>query len=616
MDQPLPLDLPAGVYANGTEQEAKGRWMIADLIRWYEGRMRPVGGWTRFTSTPLPEPARGILSWRRNDGLPFAAWGTASHLYETSGSLNNDITPGLSPPSIVSIATATTGGTLAANTYYYVVTALNANGETLASMEVKITTTGSTSANTISWNLPVPGATSYRIYRGTATGAENVYYTKTPGTSVSFVDTGATSASGTPPTLNGAVSLTAGNVDALIGGFGSEGYGTGQYGESTSSAVLADATTWDLDSFGQVLLGVSSTDGSLYQWDAQAEPNRASLVVATGSTPTPSGAIGMFVTDDRMCVMLGPNNSPNELVWSNQGDYTMWDVNVNTTAGDLQLKSHGRILAGCKMLGTNLIWTDADVHTMTYVGYPFIYGTQRAGSNCGLIARKAFAGMVNFAAWMGDQAFYMYNGVVQELKSDVRKAVFDNMNVSQKSKVCCGVNSNYSEIWWFFPSTNSLENDSYCYWNFKDNHWGLGIGAFGRTAWIDKEVWPFPIACGADYNMYEQESGWLAGGLSRNSMVKAVSGPIDLNNGLRIFEGNQMLYDTNDGTGAVALSMLTKYTPNGVETTWGPYLMRSDGYTDCRFNGRQFKMSLAQTTDGLWQWGNLRILGGATGGQR
>ena len=40
------LRLPAGVARNGTEYQNKGRWIDAQLVRWFEGTMRPVGGWT------------------------------------------------------------------------------------------------------------------------------------------------------------------------------------------------------------------------------------------------------------------------------------------------------------------------------------------------------------------------------------------------------------------------------------------------------------------------------------------------------------------------------------------------------------------------------------------
>ena len=104
-------------------------------------------------------------------------------------------------PVQAAATTLTTGGTdLAESTaYYYVVTALNALGETVKSNEQTVTTgLGTTNSNTISW-AAITGATGYRIYRGTAAGAENVYYQV--GAVASYVDTGAASTAGTPPIL-------------------------------------------------------------------------------------------------------------------------------------------------------------------------------------------------------------------------------------------------------------------------------------------------------------------------------------------------------------------------------------------------------------------------------
>jgi hypothetical protein len=98
--------------------------------------------------------------------------------------------------------TSTTGGTLAAGTYFYVVTAILSTGETVASNEVSITTTGTTSSNTITWTAPLGmTVTGYRVYRGTSTGAENVFYA--PGNVLTFTDTNAASTGGTPPTDTG-----------------------------------------------------------------------------------------------------------------------------------------------------------------------------------------------------------------------------------------------------------------------------------------------------------------------------------------------------------------------------------------------------------------------------
>jgi hypothetical protein len=102
----------------------------------------------------------------------------------------------LATPSGVS-ATVTSGGTLAAGTYYYVVTALDSSSLSSAkSTEVSCTVDGSTTnACQISWNA-VSGAAKYRVWRGTSSGAENQYFETT---ATSYTDTGTSGTSGTPP---------------------------------------------------------------------------------------------------------------------------------------------------------------------------------------------------------------------------------------------------------------------------------------------------------------------------------------------------------------------------------------------------------------------------------
>ncbi|WP_176307820.1 hypothetical protein [Burkholderia ambifaria] len=498
----FPIDLPPGVVANGTEYEAKGRWRKAELLRWYNGHMRPVGGWQRFTAQPLSEPARALLTWRDNVGSARAAIGTANHLYYTGGGVITDITPtGLAP----------------------------------------------------------------------------------------------------------------GHVDAYIGtGYGSGPYSAETYGTPRQGASkITGATTWSLDNFGQDLLALDSDDGKLYSWSPTTQTPTAVLV-----QNAPTHASAMFVTTERMVVMLGVGSNPREIMWCHQDDYTNWTPDETTTAGDLQLHSNGIPMAGIRMPGTHLIFTDTDVHSLNYVGYPYIYGTQLLSSNCGLIAPKALAATTNFACWMGNRNFYVYNGVVQVLPSDVSEAVFDILNVQQKSKICAGINSTFNEVWFFFPSANSKENDSYCFWNWKENHWGLGIGVLGRTAWSDREVWPFPIAAGSDKNLYEMESGWTDAGLSRLGKYAALSGPIDIGSGDNVVSVTQVLPDTNVGQGQVNLNFITKQTPNGQPFEYGPYAMRlDDGYTDVRFTGRQIQIEIEPVQDGLFQFGALR-LDGKAGGRR
>jgi len=89
----VPLDIPAGVYRNGTEYESKGRWFDTNLVRWREGRLEPVGGWLKFDESPIDGKARSILTWRGNDSARYIAVGTHTKLYASQGGSMYDITP-------------------------------------------------------------------------------------------------------------------------------------------------------------------------------------------------------------------------------------------------------------------------------------------------------------------------------------------------------------------------------------------------------------------------------------------------------------------------------------------------------------------------------------------
>lgn len=121
-------------------------------------------------------------------------------------------TPG--PTNLVPTPSGT-GGTLPAGVYYYMVTAIGANGETIASNEVTVTLTGATSSVALAWTAAA-GATAYKIYRGSTPSAE-VLLASPGGTGTTYTDTGA-AAPGTAivPTnavgVHASVAGSAGNV--------------------------------------------------------------------------------------------------------------------------------------------------------------------------------------------------------------------------------------------------------------------------------------------------------------------------------------------------------------------------------------------------------------------
>lgn len=105
----LPLDIPPGVLRNGTDLEQSGRWRDANLVRWRDGSLRPIGGWRVRNATAYDNPPRGMLAWQDLSGDRRIAAGTADKLFVTSAS---GTTTDISPADLVAgdvVATVNTG---------------------------------------------------------------------------------------------------------------------------------------------------------------------------------------------------------------------------------------------------------------------------------------------------------------------------------------------------------------------------------------------------------------------------------------------------------------------------------------------------------------------------
>lgn len=150
------------------------------------------------------------------------------------------------PAPVFNLSTATTGGTLAAGTYWFVVTASNTNGECLAfggsTPTGDITTTGTAAipsivttgtTSTITFNVPrVPSATVYNVYCALQAGAptNGQLWKQTPvatyfGSSTALNDSGGfgqgyiTVTLSAPPTSSGtaySATVTAGNTSIVV----------------------------------------------------------------------------------------------------------------------------------------------------------------------------------------------------------------------------------------------------------------------------------------------------------------------------------------------------------------------------------------------------------------
>lgn len=488
----VPLAIKPGVYRNGTDYQSKSRWRDASLIRWYEGTMRPVGGWRKRSSSQLTGLCRGILAWRTNANARWIAVGTHSKLFvmNEAGTLT-DITPS---------------------------------------------------------------------------------------------------------------GFTAGSANATLNlAYGGGPYGLFSYGTPRAdTGTVTPATTWTLDNWGEYLLACSSADGKIYEWQL----NTGSDGVALANAPVSNKAV--LVTAERFVFALGAGGNARKVQWCDQENNTLWTPAITNQAGDIELESVGSIVAGKRLRGVNLIFTDVDVHTAQYQGPPFVYGFERIATGCGLIAPQAVAAVESVAYWWSPSGFFMYDGFVRPINCDVLDYVTNNLSQPQRSKVYAVANNQFGEIWWFYPSVNNTENDSYVVYNYREQHWT--IGSLARTAGTDRGVFNYPLMVSPDGYIYEQEVGVTYDGAT----PFAQTGPIEFGNGDRIMVARQLIADEKM-QGSVGVQFKTRFTPLGSEVV-KTYTIDSP-YTPVRFSGRQVEMKVTGDSMTDWRVGTMR-LDAVAGGER
>lgn len=98
MEQLLPLDIPPGIRSNGTTYQAKGRWNAGNFVRFFNGTIQPIGGWTArsLSGATISGVPRAMVSYLRQTGssnTPVLIVATTRGLYAIVSNVVSDITP-------------------------------------------------------------------------------------------------------------------------------------------------------------------------------------------------------------------------------------------------------------------------------------------------------------------------------------------------------------------------------------------------------------------------------------------------------------------------------------------------------------------------------------------
>ena len=591
----LKLTYQPGFHRETTRYTEEGKWFDGDKVRFREGRPENIRGWSKRVTTPFDGTARDLLVWSDNQTERLAAFGTEQKLYAYEGTDNVDITPIVTTTALVSAFSVASGSPLVN------VSSAAHNREVLDWILISSTTT-------IGGNI-VLGTDTYDVV--SVADVNHYIISATQAASVTETSAGAGSQS---------FLIKSGEFIAIAGlGFGADVYNAGvsvtgvrAWNRPTSTSPFTfENAQWSLDNFGEDLLACRR-GGQIYFWDRSdgATPQRATLVTAS-----PANIRSILVSpNDRHVIALGSTGiddtfSPLRVRWSDQEDFNNWTPSVSSTSGEVELTDGTRIIGGVRSRNQINIWTDKSMYGMTFVGNPFVFQFRQLGTNCGLLGQHACVDYDGRAFWMSDDNFYSFDGQVRNLRSTVRRYIFDDINFSQLDKVYAGVNSEFKEIIWLYPSAASEECDSYVIYNPEEDHWVYGTCKW--TTYQDRSVFNNTITTGSDSYLFDNEPFNIFTGDGETIPNFVESSDFDFEDGMDIIFIDRIIpdFDMNDGT--LAIKITTKQFPTGPETVKGPYYINSGTRkVDLRARGRQARVRVsAASNNGSWRWGAVRISG-------
>jgi len=283
------------------------------------------------------------------------------------------------------------------------------------------------------------------------------------------------------------------------------------WGEATTSGsgIGLQLRLWSQSNYGQDLV-MNPRGGGLYLWKVNAVPtvyDRAVLLNSASPSPydadtdCPDVCNAVAVSDaSRFVIAFGCNDygetdiDPMLIRWSDQEDYLTWTPAATNQAGSYRLSTGSSIVANLQTRQEILVWTDAAIYSMQYLGPPYVWGFQIMGANISIAGPNAVATAANITYWMGLDKFYMYSGRVETLYCPLRQYIFGDINLQQQYQFFAGANEGFNEIWWFYCSANSTVIDRYVIYNHLEKIWSYGN--LSRTAWVDSPLRDYPTSAG------------------------------------------------------------------------------------------------------------------------
>ena len=486
------IQFKAGVNRENTRYSAEGTWYETNKVRFRFGLPQKIGGWQRLSSSTYLGVARSLTNWSTLSGQNLVSVGTNLKYYIERGGAYFDVTP-------IRLTTAAGDATFAATNGSAILTvtetAHGAQQGDYVTFSGAVSLGGNITAVVINKEYTVATVLTANTYTIVATATANA----------SDVGNGGSA-------TVAAYQIPVGNaIEVPFAGWGAGRWGFGEWG--IGETTNAPMRLWSQNNFGEDLF-FTYRGGQPYYWEADNGVNTRAVFVSTlsGASGVPTIVNIAYVSDIfRFAFCFGSNElgdpdlDPMLIRWSDQEDVANWTPASTNQAGSLRVSKGTEIITIRQARQEILVFTDAALYGLQYLGAPEVWGAQLLGDNITVISPNATIYANNVAYWMGKDKFYYYDGTVKTLTCSVRSYVFNDINPDQFDQVVCGTIEQFDEVWWFYPSADATQNDLYVVYNYIEAVWYYG--SLSRAAWLDSDLRNYPVAATFSNNLVYHENG-------------------------------------------------------------------------------------------------------------
>jgi hypothetical protein len=543
-----------GVNRENTRYTNEGGWFQSDKVRFRQGTPEKIGGWARISISSFLGICRSLWNWITLANLNLLGVGTNLKFYIENGGLYNDITPirsaaVLSNPfkttnllttvtvthtahgavngDFVTFSNAATVGGLNLNNEYQI-TLIDANSYTITAASAATSTVAAGGGTTVSAvyqiNVGLPfevpltgwGAGAWGIgtwgFGGTSISALRLWSQSNYGEDLIlgyrgspiyywYANYGLTPALSTitiasPAVVTTTLTLTNGTPVILTNSGYPSALPTGLVVGTTYYVKNVSGNTFNLAATptGAAINTSGTQSGTHY-----IMPNAVPVSSLSGATSVPLMQNFIYVSDvSRFVFAFGTNDigstvqDPMLIRWSDQESVVDWYPSATNQAGSVRLSHGATIVTAIQTRQEIVVWTDSTLYSLQYLGPPYVWGVQLLGDNISILGQNAVAQASGVVYWMGTDKFYSYDGRVNTLNCDLRKFIYQDINLGQNQQVFGSTNEGFNEVWWFYCSANSTAIDKYVVYNYLEKTWYYGT--MNRTAWLDSGLRDYPIA--------------------------------------------------------------------------------------------------------------------------